>query len=431
MKNQFKWKISAIVAVLSCLLSVLFFVQPILGYSTLNYTETVKSEPKPQANPVNGRIAFSYQPETNGDWEIYTINPDGTDPMRLTNNDYHDMGANWSPDGTKIVFYSWRPNPNPGDATSSQIYVINSDGTNVQQLTTEGLWNYYPSWSHDGSKIAYTSTQGGYDEIYIMDADGKNQQHLTSTPGVNEAWPSWSLDDSELIYSSDEKGSYDIYKMKISTGKISQITSDANNNEVYPRLSPDGTKIVYETYGLHGGMPSIWVVDINKQNPHEIHSGAQPSWSPDGKDIVFVFDNGKIYVMNPDGTNKQRLTETTSPGLDEFIGSWSPDDSELVYSSNANGHDYDIFKINIKTGSITQITSVPENNELNPSFSPDGTKIVYDSYNFNPNEFPSIWVVGINGQNPHQIQQGDGGTDPFWSPDGKYILYQDIYSSGK
>ena len=304
MKIRFNWKISALGNICLSILSIIIFSQPAFGYSMTNnprvkeaFTSLLKE------SSINGRIAFSYN--IGGNWEIYTVNPDGTEPTRVTNNTYDDYGPTWSPDGAKIAFYSRRPSTNPTIYTS-QIYTMNADGTDEQCLTTEGIENVFPAWSHNGSTIAYSSYQNGNYDIYIMDADGNNKQGLTSTP-ESEALASWSPNDSEIVFSSNKNGNLDIYKIRINNRKISQITSDANNNETHPRVSPDGTKIVYETYGLQGGPATIWLVDVNGENPHQIQfGGATPSWSPDGKYIVFV--SGKIFVMNPDGSNIQAVS---------------------------------------------------------------------------------------------------------------------------
>src|SRR5919109_2630746 len=117
---------------------------------------------------ANGRIAFSKVPAETIWHEIYTVNPDGSDLKRLTNNTSQDENPAWSPDGRKIAFVSKRdqPDPNCDDPNNvsggcSAIYVMNADGSNPQRLTSPTTAYSDPTWSPDGQKIAYSKRQGG------------------------------------------------------------------------------------------------------------------------------------------------------------------------------------------------------------------------------------------------------------------------------
>ena len=138
------------------------------------------------ASSVNGRIAFvSYR---DGNYEIYIMNPDGSDQTRLTNNLVSDWNPSWSPDSSQIAFESWG-----GDRG---IYVMNADGSEVTRLTSNQ--DYMPDWSPDGSKIAFESTRDGNGEIYMMNADGSGQTNLTKNP--EDDWmPNWGPGEANPI----------------------------------------------------------------------------------------------------------------------------------------------------------------------------------------------------------------------------------------
>jgi dipeptidyl aminopeptidase/acylaminoacyl peptidase len=105
--------------------------------------------------------------------EIYTKRVDElVDPVRITNNTFIDVLPNWSPDGSKIVFESFRNN-------NQDIYVMDSDGSNEMRLTFDAASDIEPAWSPDGSKIAFVSTRDGTNEIYVMNADGSGQTRVT------------------------------------------------------------------------------------------------------------------------------------------------------------------------------------------------------------------------------------------------------------
>jgi dipeptidyl aminopeptidase/acylaminoacyl peptidase len=116
--------------------------------------------------------------------EIFTIGPDGNGLARVTNNPANDIAPSWSPDGTKIAFASGRDG-------NGEIYTVNADGTGEKRLTDNGALDTSPAWSPDGSKIAFHTNRDGDYELYVMNADGTGLANLTNTPDVNEFDPDW------------------------------------------------------------------------------------------------------------------------------------------------------------------------------------------------------------------------------------------------
>jgi dipeptidyl aminopeptidase/acylaminoacyl peptidase len=141
---------------------------------------------KPGSSPiaVRGQIAFVSKP--GGQADIFVTNADGTGRRRLTNNPAKDIGPTWSPDGTKIAFISDRDR-----AGDFEIYVMNADGSGVKRLTDAPGSSGFPAWSPDGSKIAFASDRAGDFEIYVMIADGTGVRRLTNDPAA-DLGPAWS-----------------------------------------------------------------------------------------------------------------------------------------------------------------------------------------------------------------------------------------------
>ena len=252
------------------------------------------------ASSTNGRIAFvSYR---DGNYEIYIMNPDGSDQTRLTNNLVSDWNPSWSPDSSQIAFESWG-----GDRG---IYVMNADGSEVTRLTSNQ--DYMPDWSPDGSKIAFESTRDGNGEIYMMNADGSGQTRLTDNLEC-DLGPDWSPDGSKIAFHSDRDASYHIgdYEIYVMNADGTGVTRLTNNPlyDMFPSWSPDGNKIAFTSD--RGSNYEIYVMSadgLGRTNLTNRPGGDMwPTWSPDGSKIAFMGGN-EIYVMNADGSGQTNLT---------------------------------------------------------------------------------------------------------------------------
>lgn len=247
---------------------------------------------------TNGRIAF--ETTRDGNLEIYSMNPDGSDEVNLTNDPAEDTDPVWSPDGTRIAFVK-------ASEGHDNIWVMNADGTGQTNLTpgavTTGQANEgtNPTWSPDGALIAYASSQG---DIWVMNANGTNKVNLTDTvpsAGV-EIQPAWSPDGTRIAYI---RGA-DIWVMDADGGDQTQLTmtTGALQDEKAPDWSPDGSQIVY------GKGSSVWRMDADGTDQVQVVANSVlPAWSPDGTRIVFSSSsfgapNGPdIFTVDPDGTD--------------------------------------------------------------------------------------------------------------------------------
>jgi len=239
------------------------------------------------------------------------MNADGSDQLALTSGSGWDNWPSWSPDGTRIAFTC--RNSVPG--TGGGICVMNADGSNIEHLTSADDWE--PAWSPDGSKIAFASQRDGNPEIYIMDADGKNQQRLTEN-NVDDWQAAWSPDGTKLAFISGIDGNWNIYVMDLSNG-----------------APPAPEAIMQLTF--HSAKDSF------------------PAWSPDGTEISFTSTRDgveELYLMNADGTYQRRITENDA--LDDQ-SAWSPDGTKIAFVSNRDGN-HEIYIMELASGQVTQIT---------------------------------------------------------------------------
>ena len=278
---------------------------------------------------VDAQAQIAFVSQRDGNFEIYVMDANGGNQRRLTNGRHADWNPSWSPDGKHIVFCSDRDehaHPIHGGFTA-EIYVMDADGGNQQNLTNDPNEDHHPSWSPDGKRIVFSSDrdrkQGDHNyEIYVMDTNGGNPQNLTNNP-FEDKYPSWSPDGKRIVFSSVRDGHFigdfgltsEIYVMDADGGNQRRLTEN-RKNDWYPSWSPDGKRIAFSS-DRKGDLQNfeIYVMDTNGGNQQRLTENRvydeQASWSPDGKRIAFysVRDgNAEIYVMDADGGNQQNLT---------------------------------------------------------------------------------------------------------------------------
>ena len=199
---------------------------------------------------VDAQAQITFVSNRDGNPEIYVMDADGKNQHRLTNHPDNDWSPSWSPDGKRIVFFSNRDGHVIRGGSAYEIYVMDADGDNQQRLTENRKNDWFPSWSPDGKRIAFASDRKGdlqNFEIYVMDADGDNQQRLTENR-KNDWFPSWSPDGKRIAFASNRDGNYGIYVMD-ADGRNPQNLSNNPHDDVSPAwlnspfsVSPAGKK---------------------------------------------------------------------------------------------------------------------------------------------------------------------------------------------
>ena len=275
---------------------------------------------------VDAQAQIAFVSARDGNWQIYVMDADGKNQRRLTNNVWEDWFPSWSPDGERIVFNSRRDGNFRNDfGITDEIYVMDADGSNQQRLTENLFDDRDPSWSPDGERIVFSSRGHGPDEIYVMDADGSNQRRLTENL-FDDRDPSWSPDGEWIAFVSDRDGLFndEIYVMDADGSNQRRLTENPADDRD-PSWSPDGERIAFVSE--RDGNSEIYVMDADGKNQRRLTRNpspdTNPSWSPDGKRIVFVSHrdgNYEIYVMNADGARQVR--RRTKDGSDDTDPAW-------------------------------------------------------------------------------------------------------------
>ena len=251
-----------------------------------------------------GRIVFTSRRDDNN--EIYVMNADGGNQENLTNHPAYDGYPDWSPDGTKIAFVSSR------DGGAIQIHIMDADGKNVIRLTDGPGQKYDPDWSPDGRKIAF-SVDDAEDYIAVMDADGGNRDKLEG----EARHPSWSPDGKQIAFESWRDGGNEINVIGVGGRGLKRVTHDLAPKG-NPSFSLNEQKIAY--YASHKGFYHIYVVGADGRNRMRLtHSEVNhwgPTWSPNGRTIAYwIWDGildgnlfGTIHLMTADGSYLKQLS---------------------------------------------------------------------------------------------------------------------------
>ena len=265
----------------------------------------------PDALQTPGPMVFTSFSSGNND--IWIRSAGGTLLTQLTTPTEQDWDPEWSPDGTQIVFSSFR------NQTNDHVWVMNADGTGQTALTTNGVQNVYASWSPDGTEIVFSSGSGTGRNIWTMDSDGTNLSQLTSS-GAEDSQANWSPDGTDIVFFSARSGLWQIWVMDSDGSNEIRLTNNSAN-DFFPVWSPDGSQIAF--ISDRDGNTEVYVMNANGSSQTRLTTNGatdiQPSWTPDGSQILFNTDrdgNQEIYIMDANGSNLVRLTNIAGP--DQF-----------------------------------------------------------------------------------------------------------------
>jgi len=286
-------------------------------------TGPVPDSPRVSASGLGSKIAFTRLSDDQSQdeftvAEIYVMNADGSEPRRITHNTTWDLGPVWSPDGDRLAFGGVQFVN--GVAVSASMYLINADGS--EQLELPGTCGNFPSWSPEGDQIAFGSVPGcpSANEIFVINTDGTGLTNLTNSPAV-DGRPSWSPNGRKIAFNSNRDGDAEIWVMNADGSGLEQLTFNSASDQV-PKWSPNGRKIAFQS-NRDDPRFDIYVMnaDGSEQTRLTTSEGRDlgASWSPDGKQIAFDSDRDhiaeqirQVFVMNADGTDQRPLTALPS-----------------------------------------------------------------------------------------------------------------------
>jgi Tol biopolymer transport system component len=288
----------------------------------------------------NGRIAFAHDDDVGPgvQFDIFTMNPEGSDRVPLTSDPGNDLLPSYSADGERIVWVH-----RPQGASNRQIWVMNADGSGQTQLTSGvGASDNHPAFSPDGQQIVFDRgpTPGGDAQIWAMNADGSNPSQITFPgPGnIGSEEPSFSPDGRSIVFyrQAGPTSGFDIWVMNADgSGQTRLTTGDSANQNLGPDFSPDGMRIAYDHFTQNPSPnEDIFVMNANGSDQRQVTSGPgqdyAPSFAPDGTRVVFPresqnFSYSDIVLANPNGLDLDitPITANQAPVYDS-TPAWQP-----------------------------------------------------------------------------------------------------------
>lgn len=244
---------------------------------------------------------------------------------------WSDVAPVWSPDGELIAFASNRDG-------FQEVYLMRADGSGVRRLTNLNASTYASSWSPDSRSLLVESNVSGDVEIYTLAIGAGTLARITQRPG-RDSYPQWSPSGDLIYFASFKDDRSDLYAMDPDGGNVRQLT-DRQGADLTPVPSPDGTMLAFGSDRT--GDREIFILPLDGSPPRRVtnHPGFDgwPRWSPDGSQLTFTSEvaggNNEIYIINVDGSGLRRLTD--APGHD-YQSDWSPDGARLAIRSDRDG----------------------------------------------------------------------------------------------
>jgi Tol biopolymer transport system component len=401
---------------------------PAGGGDARRITDVFNDARQPAWSPDGKWIAFfAYR---DGGYDLWAIAPDGRDQHKLTWGPYDDREPIWSHDGTRIAFSSDRGDPLGSDYN---IWTLDVATGALRQLTKNPDDDYMPSWSPDDSEIAFASARDGNHGVWAVNVASGAERKLETSQGTIDAasWgpgntvvahvnaPSQSrLDAKGQTLTADENAfpfrvswasANDFYY--VSDGKIRKRTlGRAEPETIAFRASMQVTRPEYARRKR----------DFESTAPRQALGIVRPVISPDATKVAFAA-LGDIYVM-PIGARPENVTKDRALDTDP---AWSPDGSQLAYSSDKDSEHLQLWIRDMKSGQSRRVTSLATQPQ-GAAWSPDGKRIAFFNVTgmWRVAEMSVLDVATGTVTKVHDTLAQPGA--PTWSPDGRRLALAEV-----
>jgi serine/threonine protein kinase len=348
------------------------------------------------------------------DGPLWTVPVLGGTPRRLGSVEGHS--GSWSPDKKRIVY-----------CKSNEIYMANSDGSNIHLLLSTSGTPTDLRWSPDGSTLRFTVNDPNTNNrsIWQASSDGKNLRTLlpdwSSSP--NECCGNWTTDGKYYLFQSTQDGTTNLWAIREHSGLFSlshqeptQLTTGPMNVGD-PVPSRDGRKIFVQGWRPRGEL-------VRYESKTGQFAPYLSGISANGLDFShdrewFAYNDatdGTLWRSKIDGTQKLQLV---FPPMQAYLAKWSPDDKQLAFMGHPPGEPWHLYMVSAE-GGAPELIYKSETNLADPNWSPDGKSLVFGDNSLN-NQGSAIFILDLQSRRATKLPGSDGLYSPRWSPDGRFI----------
>jgi eukaryotic-like serine/threonine-protein kinase len=395
---------------------------PNAALKVIPFTSFPGFKSKPAFSTDGKQIAFEWDGEKGDNLDIYVKLVDEGTPLRLTTNPLSDRCPTWSPDGRLIAFVR----SNQGEQT---LITIPALGGSERKLTTfKG--NRYVTWSPDGKNLAIAASEkpGAVTDILLVSAETGEKQKLLAAPAQfnGDRWPAFAPDGQSIAFvRSSNVVVEDLWVVPVVGGEPRRLTNDSSQIGGLD-WTADGREIIFSS--TRSGSFGLWRIPVSGGSPAAVPGVGEnafvPAVSRHGNYLAYSYFRRDVNIwraavpnLQVKGTAPIKLIDSTR---DDVSPSYSPDGERIVFSSGRSGS-LEIWMCNSEGLNPIQLTNFGAGHTGTPRWAPDGQQIVFDARVTGSSD---IYIVGVDGGAPRQLTtEASADIGPIWSKDGRWIFF--------